>query len=196
MGRETTTRVRYGDREAQARVVLEGDVLILRRPVAARIARADLHDPAIEGETLTMTAPEGRLTLFLGADQAAKWLKAIRSPPPCLADKLGIKPGLPVWRHGALDAPELAEALTGADLSGVEPAALGLVRAGSANDLLAALAAAGQTPPPLWIIHGKGADAFGDAAVRSFMRERGWIDSKACAVSADLSATRYGRRKI
>lgn len=195
MGREVTTRVRYGDREGQAKVLLEGDVLILRRPVAARIPRAELHDPAVEGEALTMVGPEGRLTLYLGVDQAAKWLKAIKSPPPSLARKLGMRPGLPVWTCGNFDAPEFAEVLTSAEASSIEAAALGLVRAGSADDLLAALAAAGREPPPLWIIHGKGADVFGDAAVRDMMRERGWIDSKACAVNADLSATRYGRRK-
>lgn len=193
MGRETTARVRYGDREGEAKVLLEGDVLIVRRPVAARISRSDLRDPKVEGDALTMTGPEGRLTLFLGADQAAKWLKAIQTPPPSLAHKLGVKPGLPVWTCGTLDAPEIAEALAGAEASCVEAAALGLVRAGSADDLLAALAAAGREQPPLWIIHGKGPDAFGDGPVRVLMRERGWIDSKVCAVNGDLSATRYGR---
>lgn len=195
MGRETTTRVRYGDREGEARVLLEADVLILRKPVAARIPRADLRDPAVEGDALTLSAPEGRLTLFLGAGQAAKWLKAIQAPPPSLADKLGVRPGAAVWTCGTFDAPELSDALSGVDAAPVEAAALGLVRAGSEHDLLAALAAAGRAPPPLWIIHGKGAGSFNDAAVRALMRERGWIDSKACAVNADLSATRYGLRK-
>lgn len=195
MGRETTTQVRYGDREGSAKVLLEGDALILRKPVAARIPRAELRDPKVEGDALTLTGPEGRLTLFLGADQAVKWLTAIQTPPPSLANKLGVKPGLPVWTCGIFDTPELADALSGADASPVEAAALGLVRAGSADDLLAALAAAGREPPPLWIIHGKGPAAFGDAAVRVLMRDRGWIDSKACAVSEDLSATRYGLKR-
>lgn len=115
MGRETTARVRYGDREGEARVLLEGDALILRKPVAARILRPEMHDPAVEGDALTMTGPEGRLTLFLGADQAAKWLKAIQTPPPSLANKLGVKPGLQIWVCGTLDTPELADALSGAD---------------------------------------------------------------------------------
>lgn len=195
MGREATAQVRYGDREGEAKVLLESDVLILRKPVAARIPRSELRDPAVEGDALTMTAPQGALTLFLGADQATRWLKAIQTPPPSLAEKLGVRPGLPVWTCGTFDAPEIAEAMTGADASPVEAAALGLVRAGSADDLLAALAAAGREPPPLWIIHGKGPDAFGDNAVRALMRDRGWMDSKACAVNAELSATRYGLRK-
>lgn len=195
MGREITIRVRYGDREGQTKVLLEGDVLVLRKPVAARIPRPELRDPVVEGDALTMTGPEGSLTLHLGAEQAAKWLKAIQTPPPSLAHKLGVRPGLPVWTCGTFDAPELAGALIETATSPVEAAALGLVRAGSADDLLAALAAAGREPPPLWIIHGKGAGAFNDAAVRTLMRERGWIDSKSCAVSGDLSATRYGLRQ-
>lgn len=187
--------MRYGDREGEAKVLLEADVLILRKPVAARIPRVELSEPTVEGDTLAVTAPEGKLTLFLGRDQAMKWLKAIQTPPPSLADKLGVREGTRVWTCGTFDAPELADMLSGALATPIETAAMGLVRAGSADDLLAALAAAGREPPPLWIIHGKGAGAFGDAAVRAFMRERGWIDSKACAVNADLSATRYGRRK-
>ena len=40
---------------------------------------------------------------------------------------------------------------------------------------------------------GKGA-AYGDTAIRNFLRQRGYVDSKSCAVSPELTATRYGRK--
>lgn len=46
----------------------------------------------------------------------------------------------------------------------------------------------------VWIVHPKGPAAVPtDAEVRAAMHQRGWRDSKTSAVSASLTATRYGK---
>jgi hypothetical protein len=48
---------------------------------------------------------------------------------------------------------------------------------------------------PLWCVYEKGSAAqLGDAAIRDYLRGSGYIDTKACAVSAQLTATRYHLR--
>ena len=49
---------------------------------------------------------------------------------------------------------------------------------------------------PIWMIYPKGKAAQpSDAEIRSHLRGMGLIDTKSCAVSAQLTATRYIRRK-
>jgi hypothetical protein len=48
----------------------------------------------------------------------------------------------------------------------------------------------------IWMVHQEGKDAaVGDTAVRSYMRDLGFIDSKTSAVSDQLTTTRYRLRK-
>jgi hypothetical protein len=48
---------------------------------------------------------------------------------------------------------------------------------------------------PIWIAHRKGSGAsFGENAVRAALRQRGFVDNKSAAVSAEFSATRYARK--
>ena len=47
---------------------------------------------------------------------------------------------------------------------------------------------------PLWTVYPKGkAGQFGDTAIRTALRDAGWRDTKSCAVSERLTATRYNR---
>jgi hypothetical protein len=49
---------------------------------------------------------------------------------------------------------------------------------------------------PIWIVYEKGPKAaFGEGAVRSFMRGAGYRDNKVAAVSDRLTAMRYARTK-
>jgi hypothetical protein len=195
MGREAIADVDYAGRRGRAKVLLESDALIVRAPVAARIARADLTSVKVVGDALILDAPDGPLSLVLGAVAAGRWLKAVNTPPPTLAAKLGLDAGAPVWTWGDLEDPALVLALVETRRVAAAEARLGLARVGSEADLAAALTTFADAPGPLWIVHGKGRSAFGDNAVRAVMRAGGWIDSKVCAVSETLSATRYGRRK-
>ena len=59
-------------------------------------------------------------------------------------------------------------------------------------DLDRAQAVAGARP--LWVVYPKGRGvAFGATAVRTILRAQGWRDTKSCAVSERLTATRYAR---
>ena len=65
------------------------------------------------------------------------------------------------------------------------------------HSLASAIATHTKAPPGtmLWVVHGKVRDAaFGENAVRSFMRANGHIDNKVSAVSDALTATRHARR--
>jgi hypothetical protein len=58
-----------------------------------------------------------------------------------------------------------------------------------------AFAIGNVTALPLWAVYPKGMAANpGEAAIRSALRSAGWMDNKTCAVSARLTATRYGRK--
>ena len=49
--------------------------------------------------------------------------------------------------------------------------------------------------PPLWIVYEKGADsAVGETAVRTTLREQGFVDTKIASVSAKLTALRFVKR--
>jgi hypothetical protein len=63
----------------------------------------------------------------------------------------------------------------------------------SPQDLAAAEAVQAQYPHlPIWAIYPKGRNVpFGDSAIRETLRAHGFRDTKACAVSARLTATRY-----
>ncbi|ADL00141.1 hypothetical protein [Brevundimonas subvibrioides] len=192
MGREAFAEVSYAGRSGKAKVLLEAEGIIARRPVGMTIARASIRALAVEGGDLTGQADQGPFRLSLGAGEALKWKANLDRPLPTLAAKMGLRPGLAVWTLGPFEGSELVEALTGVVPVTPEQAVLGVARVTGPE---AAEAVAACAPSPVWIVHDKGrAAVFGEAAVRTAMRAAGWIDSKACAVSATLSATRYGRR--
>ena len=192
MGREAFAEVSYAGRSGKAKVLLEAEGIIARRPVGMTIARASIRALAVEGGDLTGQADQGPFRLSLGAGEALKWKANLDRPLPTLAGKMGLRPGLAVWTLGPFEGSELVEALTGVVPVTPEQAVLGVARVTGPE---AAEAVAACAPSPVWIVHDKGrAAVFGETAVRTAMRAAGWIDSKACAVSATLSATRYGRR--
>jgi len=194
MGREATAWARYAGREGETKVLLEAEGVVLRRPIGLRIPREAVRDAMVDGDRLTGEGPEGAFSLALGAAEAAKWKAALEKPLPTLAEKLGVAPGRPVWTFGDLSTPELEAAIVDVAWTPPEAALLRMARAGSTAELEDALASSAVASTPIWIIHGKGKGAFNDAAVRGLMRGRGFVDVKACAVSAELSATLYRPR--
>ena len=195
MGREAVIPAEYAGRSGAAKVLLEGEGLILRAPLAARIPRGEITDLAIDGDALTGMGPEGAFRLSLGATEAAKWKAALEKPLPTLAEKLGLRAGVAVWTSGDFDTTELAAALAGSARVDAGAADLRLIRAHSLGALMRGLDDSAASSAPVWVIHGKGRGvAFGDNAVRQVMRDLGHVDVKVSAVSADLSATRYVRR--
>lgn len=196
MGREAVAVARWRGEVAEVKALLESQEIILRGAIKARIARSGIAMVATQGDELSLHADGDMLVLELGASEAAKWREALLRPPPSLASKLGIGDHKRALVIGKSDDAELAEALAGATCLTVSSAALLLAIVTCKTDLITAVAIARQNPElRLWCVYPKGKDAaFGDTAIRSFMRDSGYVDSKSCAVSPSLTATRYGRK--
>ncbi|MBT9502182.1 MAG: hypothetical protein IV092_13110 [Burkholderiaceae bacterium] len=197
MGREAQCRCRIGDQGAEAKALLEADELLLRGGFKRRYALAELSGLRVEGERLCFEAAGERVALELGAKPAASWLKKIATPPPTLAEKLGLSAAHPGLVIGDIDEPALLEALQGARTELPAQAHIALAVVSSEAQLQAAIAAHAGLPDArhLWIIHPKGPKAsLTDATVRRLMAAASYVDSKTSAVSAALTATRYGRR--
>ncbi|TWB63357.1 hypothetical protein [Nitrospirillum viridazoti] len=187
-----------GERGAgEVKALLESRELILRGEVRRTVPVAAITAVTVEGDDLVLSTPDGPLILTLGADAATRWARKLTTPPPSLAQKLGVGPATPVLVIGTVDDPALAEALAGAVATTPAEACLALAVVRNAADLERAVAAHAALPPSaaLWLIHGKGPKAtFGEAPVRAWMRATGFMDTKISAVSATLSATRYSIR--
>lgn len=193
MGREASAQCSWQGQSGQAKVVLESREIILRGEVKARIARGAVRGFAVEGDALVIDTAQGALTAELGAKEAGKWLAALSKPQPTLAGKLGIGHASKALVLGDHDDADLAEALEGHTAGRAEVAAVVVAIIGGTADLDKAIAAAGDKH--IWCVYPKGkAVAFGDMAIRTHLRERGFMDNKTCAVSERLTATRYRKR--
>lgn len=205
MGREAVIRVEISGRSEEAKVLLEATELILRAPVSRRLPISGITDVAVDGVALRLTYEGEPIVLHLGERAARSWATAITTPPPTLRHKLGLSgaakamlagaPSAP-GEHGDPDAPggpELQEATQGSLTTDRAAADMIIAHVTGPDDLRAALDLLSEGPPiPLWAVYPKGgAVAFGDAAIREALRGRGLRDTKACAVSATLTATRY-----
>ena len=196
MGRETIAVARWGGAVEEVKALLEAREIILRGAIKARIPRSGITRIAVEDGDLVLWCQDGPLVLELGATEVAKWHEALLKPPPTLAAKLGIGPDRQGYLIGKPDDHELEAALSCAVAASPGEAHVLLAMTLCAADLAAALEVAKAHPRHfLWCIYEKGKTAsFGDTAVRSFMREHGYVDSKSCAVSDRLTATRYGAK--
>jgi hypothetical protein len=133
----------------------------------------------------------------MGALAAETWSRAIATPPPSLRAKLGLKQDAMAFLVGGCDDAALANAVEGALTDDVAEAAMIIARIEGPDDLTAARAAQAKCPDlPIWAIYPKGRNIrYGDGAIRAALREAGFRDSKSCAVSERLTATRYNPRR-
>lgn len=131
---------------------------------------------------------------------ATAWAQALVTPPPSLAEKLGVAGDATVAVRGELPRPELEEAL--ADAARVAPweadVVVVVVRTGAELTSLPVWFRECGIDTHVWVVHGKGREssAPGDDAVRSVLRAAGWRDTKVSAVADRWSATRYTPVKI
>ena len=194
MGREAEAEVRFRGQSGRARLLLESDALILRGGLRARLARGDLGAAAAQDGVLRVETAEGVLEADLG--QAAEaWARAVAKAPPGLAERLGLRADRQVRVFGALSCIELAEAVAPFLVTHAQPA-MALAELPDEAAFAAAWAAAAPLALPFWGVTRKGkASAFPEAELRAALRADGWIDNKACAVSADWTATRFALRR-
>jgi len=190
MGREVRTICHWQGRSGEALVLLESQELLVRGEVKLRLARAEIEAFSVTATGLVVTAPGGTLTVELSPELAARWAQALAKAPPTLASKLGLE-GRRALVVGRVEDSTLAEALQGHTTATSPDLLLAVIL--DSDDLNRGLHVAGEHPTlPLWCVYRKGPQADpGDAAIRDVLRGAGYIDTKACAVSATLTATRY-----
>jgi hypothetical protein len=197
MGHSSDTIAQWQGQTAEVRALLESTEIILRGGIRERVPRSAITSMRVDQGWLRLDTDRGPLVLELGEGEAARWLKALQKPVPSLAEKLGLSAGCLAFVLGAVQDAALAAALRDAVTPDLGRAGVLVVVLGKAADLAAAFALAQSAPEMgVWCVYPKGRGAtVTDAMVRGFFRDRGYVDSKACAVSDVLTATRYGRRR-
>lgn len=196
MGREAICTIHFRGGAAKGKALLEGETLILRGDIRGRISRSAITAIEVQGDKLTLVADGQPLALDLGANEAARWQAALLKPAPTLAVKLGISPASQVLVIGELCDSDLAAAVDSARAPSLRDAHMLLAVVLAARDLDDALAAARMAPTlPLWCVYRKGEAPVSGSMIRDRLRNEGMIDTKSCAISERLTATRYGFRK-
>ncbi len=192
MGREAVVSATAGEDAGEVKAILESGELILRGAFRRRWPRAALTGMRVEDGALLLTAAGELVRLDLGP-LAEGWAKALATPPPSLRAKLGLDKGKALVVGPVADA-ELAVALEGVTVGALEEATMVVAVVTTDTDLAAALAALeGRRDRPLWVVYPKGRGVvLGDGEIRAALRAAGMMDTKACAVSERMTATRYG----
>jgi len=193
MGREAVVNAEAGAEAGEVKALLETRELILRGALRRRYPKEALEGVRVDGDTLCFTVAGEAVRLHLGQKLAGAWAKAIATPPPSLRAKLGLDKGAKAFLIGSCDDAALTEALDGALTRDAAEAAMFVACIDGPDELAVARAAQAASPVlPVWTIYPKGKNVtFGDTAIREAMRAAGFRDTKACAVSDQLTATRY-----
>jgi len=197
MGREALCTCRCGAEAGEVKALLETGEVIPRGAVKRGIPIASITDIRVVGESLHLAAGAEAVVLELGGVEAARWAAKLATPPPSLRQKLGVGPDCLAFVVGEIDGTPLAEALAGVCARGSTAAGVMLAVVRDAAELKRAVAAHGSLPAgaAIWVVYEKGrTTAFGEGAVRAFMRGNGFIDTKVSGVSQAVSAMRYIRR--
>ena len=199
MGRESECVFECDDTRAKVKALIEPPDLILRGEIRRRFRISELRHIRADGDRLRFAFQRENFALGLGTALASKWARALSTPPPSLASKLGIREDTVVRMIGSADDTLLAAALATAKSVSDENADLILARVDWPDDVARALhTAADQLAAriPIWFIHPKGkGHALSEAAVRSKALAAGIVDTKVAAVSPALTAMRFVRRR-
>src|ERR1700733_6010891 len=195
MGREATCHCKWGADEGDCKVLLEGSDLILRSGLRRRVSLSAMSDVAAAGSKLVFTVGQDHVELGLGPEAAQRWAKAIQTPPPSLAGKLGISRTTRLAVVGKIQSEELEEAVSEAAPAKGKDADLVLLCVNSQSELQQYFAVETYTSP-LWVVYPKGANSeVKESDLRDLLRGRGFIDTKVASVSARLTALRFAKRK-
>jgi hypothetical protein len=185
--------------EAEVKALIEPPELILRGGIRRRIPIAEMKQIRTDGERLRFTFDGEAVALALGNEIAAKFAKALTTPPPSLAKKLGITAESVVRMIGEVDDKALEKAISEAKEVTSRNGNVILARVDTPGDLTGALKKAANDLDqgvPIWIIYPKGpGHALNEHIVRATGLSAGIVDTKVAAVSAALTALRFVKRK-
>jgi hypothetical protein len=199
MGREATCHCKWGDEEGDCKVLLESGELILRLGLRRRVPFSSLAGISTHGDKLIFRVGQDSVELRLGPEIAQRWAKAIATPLPTLATKLGISRATKLLVLGKIESDELKAAVAEAGVVGGRETNLILICASSRSEIDHALAQCfkgSSSSSPLWIAFPKGASSeVKESALRELLRSRGFMDTKVASVSAKLTAIRFNKSK-
>ena len=200
MGREAQCVCECDGAVTRVKALIEPPELILRGELRRRLPFSGLRRVRAEGELLRFVAGAETFSLALGSGTAQKWVKAITTPPPTLAKKLGINGEVVGRTIGAVDDDDvLRGALASARAVGDKNAGLILARVNTPAELAGALRKAAKQLAervPIWFIYPKGrGQELTENEVRSTALAAGIVDTKVCAVSPTLTGLRFVRRR-
>jgi hypothetical protein len=197
MGREATCHCKWGDEEGNCKVLLESGELIVRLGIRRRVPISSLAAVSAHGDKLVFRVGQDPVELRLGSEVAQRWAKAIATPLPSLASKLGISRATELLVIGNIESEELKAAVAEAGAADGREANLILICAGSQSEMdhnLAQYFEDKTCSGPLWIVYPKGPSSeVKEPALRELLRNRGFTDTKVASVSAKLTAVRFNK---
>lgn len=199
MGQEAVCECDWNGETARVKALVEPPDLILRGEIRRRLPFSELRNVRAEGAALRFRVGPDVVTLTLNAATAEKWAKAILTPPPSLAKKIGITSESTVWVMGTIDDAALETALCEARQKSRIGADMIVARVNTAAELARAFKSAAKETSdgvPIWIAYRKGpGHSIAEADVRSAGLEAGIVDVKIAAVSPQLTGLKFVRRK-
>ena len=199
MGREANCVCEWNGVPAQVKALLEPPELILRGGLRSRIPFAKMKRVAADGDRLCFGFNKDKVCLILGKQSADTWARALVTPPPSLAKKLGIAPASAVRIIGKIDDDALRQALSESRTAARGVAELIVARVNSSAELQVAFAKAADllaNGVPLWIVYRKGpGHAINESDVRSAGLAVGVVDVKVASVSPQLTALKFVKRR-
>jgi hypothetical protein len=203
MGREATVQCQWAEESGLCKVLLESHELIVRGGLRRRVPISSLKDVTVEDERLRFHVGDESVSFSLGSELAQRWAKAIATPPPSVAMKLGISRASRLLLLGEIEGDELRNAIAEAGAVDGKNADLIVAAVKARHDLeLVLRQLCDRLPkrqselPPLWIVYPKGSvNNFGESSVRQILRLRGFMDTKVASVSPELTALRFIKRE-
>ena len=193
MGQELQCRMRYRDRTVTGKAYLETDFLVFRGDPRIKVLLKDLTGVKAADGVLKLEFPTGPAELELGR-AAEKWAHKILHPPS-RADKLGVKPQVPVRLAGEFETGFLDELQSrGAKIvDGRAKASLVFLDARKTSDLarIAKLVSGIAPDGAIWVVYPKGVKEIREIEVIEAGRAAGLKDVKVAAFSATHTALKF-----
>ncbi len=198
MGRVALCECTFEGTTAKVKALLESHEIILQGGIRMSAPLDALQNVRVESESLCFNIDKHPLQLHLGAKAADSWAKKIKTPPPTLADKLGIT-GKVVRTIGPIGDRALLSALSSATQISARNPNLILACVDTPESLMTTLRDAKTQLAksiPIWLIYRKGpGHPLNEAAIRTCLRAQGLMDTKVASVSQFLTALRFNRSK-
>ena len=199
MGRKSECTCLCNHTTYAVKALLEPPEFILRGGLRRRLPISGLKGIRADGTILRFEFEGEAFALMLGGDLPARWARALTTPSPSLAKKLGISEDTVVRMIGPVDDDAIRTAITAAKSVTSRQAGLILARVNTSSEVARALRVAAKqlaARVPIWFIYPKGkGHALSENDVRLAGLAAGIVDTKVAAVSPTLTALRFVRRR-